>query len=134
MGSRNSFYNSIDTILFSMFIALIISVIFALLVQFIPSRISIIIVVLSMIVLLIAIICLFTYKTDHIKTKIILGIFMLVILIFSLLTIFKHKSSLDLHSIYLKWSTKMVKDRILTLLYIPIFVIILAAFIFIIIL
>jgi hypothetical protein len=85
---------------------------------------------LGMLVLLITTIAVFTYSTQYTKMKIFIGIVLLLLFIFFGLTIYKHYDSLSLHSIYLKWSTKMLVDRKLTILYIPIFMLLLVGFIF----
>lgn len=84
---------------------------------------------LGMLVLLITTIAVFTYSTQYIKLKIFIGIVLLLLFIFFGLTIYKHYDSLYLHSIYLKWSTKMLVDRKLTVVYIPIFLVVLIGFI-----
>jgi phosphate/sulfate permease len=88
-----------------------------------------IVLALGILTLLAASICVFTYSTTHSTVKLLIGICLLLILVFLLLEAFKHRDSLKLHAIYLKWSTKLFDDRKLSVVYILIFIVILAGFI-----
>lgn len=92
---------------------------------------SFIAVALGSLLLLATTICVFIYKTHHTGTKVIAGIMLLLLLIFFVLTVYKHYDSMHLYAVYLKWSTKMFLDRKLSIIYIPIFLILLTGFIFI---
>lgn len=98
-------------------------------VQVIPVIMNFAAVALGMATLLATAICVLTYETNLISFKIIIAIILLILFVFFVLTIYKHFDSLYLHSIYLKWSTTMCDDRKLSILYIPIFILILSAFI-----
>jgi NADH:ubiquinone oxidoreductase subunit 6 (subunit J) len=83
----------------------------------------------GLVMLLAAIICLAFYQTHHTTTKFIILIVMIGLLIFAALSTWKNPNSLRMHSIFLKWSTVVLKDRILSAIYIPLFMLILAMFI-----
>jgi hypothetical protein len=106
------FFNSIDTIKLSALVALACSVVYFLLVQFLPKIMNFIVSIGGILMLIAIIICVFLYKTDFTAIKISLGVLLLFLLLLSSLTIIKHWNSVSLYSIYLKWSTKMFLDRI----------------------
>lgn len=112
-----------------MIIAFAVSVIYFVLVQFLASKMNYIVVGLGMVVLLVTIICVFTYKTELENLKISVGTVLTLILIFFAVTVYKHFDSMKLYSIYLKWSTKMFNDRKLSVIYVFIFFAILLGFI-----
>lgn len=129
LRDRNVVYNSIDVIVLSFYISLVVSIIYFLLVQFFPTKMIYIGTIAGFIMLLAAIICLAFYQTHHTTVKVIVLILMIGLLIFAVLSTCKNPNSLRMHSIFLKWSTVVLKDRILTTLYIPLFMLILAMFI-----
>lgn len=129
LRDRDNFYKSIDVIVISFYIALIVSIIFILVVQFFPTKVIYIGTILGLLMLLASIICVILYKTNHTKAKIVILVILVLLFLFSLLTTWKNPNSLRMHSIFLKWATVMVKNRILTVLYIPIFMIVLTLFI-----
>ncbi len=97
------------------------SVIYFVLVQFLPKLMNEIVVIVGGVLLFAAIIVVLTYNTKFVAVKFLIGIALIVLFIITVLSILKHRSSLTLHSIYLNESTQMTKSRWLSLLYILIF-------------
>jgi hypothetical protein len=129
LQQRTSFYNSIDTIKYGIGVAVLVSIIYFILVQVLANKITIVTVALGTIVLLATSIAIFTYNTHHTNAKILIGLVLLALVIFFVFTVWKHWDSMELFAIYLKWSTKMFRARILSIAYILIFFILLAGFI-----
>ena len=113
----------------SFYISLVVSIIYFLLVQFFPTKMIYFGTIAGLVMLLAATICFLFYKTNHTAVKAIVCIVMIVVLLFALLSTWKNPNSLRMHSIFLKWSTVVLKDRLLTALYIPFYMLILAMFI-----
>ena len=85
-----------------------------------------IVVLVGGVLLFAAIIVVFTYDTKFVAVKVLIGIGLVLLFIITGLSILKHWSSLTLHSIYLNQSTEMAKSRWLSLIYILIFLALLA--------
>lgn len=134
LNSRDSFYNSIDTIVLSFFVALGFSILYFLLVQCFPTVMNYAAMVVGLIVIVATIICIFTYQTENPGVKIAAGVILIIVFIVIVMTVLKNKDSWDMHRIFLKYSTVMVKDRMTTLLYIPLFFAILVCFVIILVL
>jgi len=98
-------------------------------VQFFPQKMIYIGTFAGLVMLFAATICVLFYNTHHTAIKVIICIVMIVLFVFAVLSIWKNPNSLRMHSIFLKWSAVVLKDRKLVALYIPIFMIILALFI-----
>lgn len=86
-------------------------------------------VILGSIIILACAICLFTYGASENLFRIIIGCILIFMLIVIVTTFIKNQSSLRIHGIFLTYSTHFIRDRPLTLLYIPLFLLFLIAFI-----
>lgn len=111
------------------FIACGISLLYMFLVQCIPNFMNYAAVGLGIIVILGSAICVFLYRTSQHTVKTVLAVCLLFVLLIILLTICKNNDSWRMHSIFLSYSTKMIRDRGATIFYIPIFFVFLVAFI-----
>lgn len=129
LADRNEFYHSIDTIKLSFVVAIGASFLFMLAVQCFPAFMNYFTLVLGCIAILISAVCVFLYRTSQHPIKEIIAAVLLCILLIILLTICKNTDSWRMHSIFLSYSTKMISHRCTTLFYIPIFAVILVAFI-----
>lgn len=134
LTNRDGFYSSLDAIILCIFIAVGISLLYMLLVQFFPWVMNYAAVVLGWLVILATTICLILYQTDQSGLKIVIGVLLVVMLIVILYNSFKNMDSLRMHAIFLSYSTKMFREKPSTFLYIPMFFIILVAFIMILVL
>ena len=63
LKNRNDFYNSLDTIVVCFFIALGVSIIYFLLVQFLPKKMNYVAVIVGGLAILVTAFCLFFYQT-----------------------------------------------------------------------
>lgn len=134
MQNRDVLYNSLDTIILCFFVALGFSIIYMLAVQFFPEVMNFVAIVLGSLVILACAICLFTYGISDSIFRIVVGCVLILFIIVIAITFFKNRDSLKIHGIFLKHSTKFIRDRPLTLAYIPLFFIFLVGFIVIIVL
>ena len=129
LNNRNSFYNSLDTIVISFFVALGFSFLFMILVHCLPKIMNYATVAAGIIAILATIICVFLYQTEQQTAKLIIGICLIVVLVIIVLTICKNTDSWKMHAIFLSYATKMIGDRCLTFLYIPIFFVAIVGFV-----
>ena len=103
--------------------------VYFILVQFLPKIMNYAAVILGGVIILVTAIILFFYPTNISGLKILAGLILLLFLLLIIFTIFKNTDSWRMHSIFLKHSTHAIKQRKLTILYIPLFFIILVAFV-----
>lgn len=122
-------YKSLDTIILCFFVALGFSILYMVLVQFFPKGMNYAAVILGWLAILASAICLFTYNTSENIFRTIVGLLLILILIIIAVTFIKNQASLKIHGIFLNYSTKFIKDRPITLAYIPLFLLFLVAFI-----
>lgn len=80
------------------------------------------------IAILVTAVCLFLYQTEEKVLKIIAAVILLLVLLLILMTVLKNTDSWRMHSIFLKQATIMIKDRPITLLFVPVFFIMLVGF------
>lgn len=85
--------NSLDTIILCFFVAFGVSIIYFLLVQFLPKPMNYAAVIVGGLAILATAVCLFLYKTDQKILKIIAGIILLIILLLIIMTVFKNRDS-----------------------------------------
>ena len=90
-------------------------------------------IILSLLVLLALSIVLFIYKTEDTKSKILAAIVLCSLFLITLISAIAFRSAFSLSAVFLKESTKFSSKNRGTLLYIPIFLIILFGFLVIII-
>lgn len=126
--------NSLDTIVLCFFVALGISIVYFLLVQFLPKGMNYVSVVVGGIIIVITAICLFFYNTQQTILKVVAGIALILLFLLIIMTVFKNRDSWRMHGIFLSHSTRIIKQRPLTILYIPIFFLMLVGFAFIVVL
>ena len=98
-------------------------------VQCLPTFMNYAAVALGMVIILASAICVFLYRTSQHTAKLVLASCLIFVLLIILMTICKNNDSWRMHAIFLSYSTKMVKDRGVTIFYIPIFFIFLVGFI-----
>lgn len=109
LEDRDQFYKSLDTIYLCFFVAIGISFIYFLLVQFLPKIMNYAAVIVGGIIVLVTAVLLFLYKTHQTTLKIIAGVILLLFLLVIIMTILKNNDSWRMHAIFLKYSTKMIK-------------------------
>lgn len=130
---RDKFFNSIDTISLCFFVSFAFCVIYLLAVQFV-KKINFIVVILGWLITLACLICVTTYNTSLLGVKlaqtVILGVALLVIACW----LWRNHQDLEIYDIFLRRAANMVKSKPSILLYIPIFVVILYAFLVIVVL
>ena len=105
----------------SFFVALLVSLVYMLLVQCVPSIMNYLVVALGCVMIVAAAVCVFLYRTPATAMKNIIGIILLCVLLIIIMTICKNTDSWRMHSIFLSYSTKMLSQRGSTLFYIPLF-------------
>lgn len=126
--SRDKFYKSIDTIYLSFYVSFAFYVAYLLAVQFFPRQIVYPIIGLGAAIILACIICIIVYPGNaffKLVEILILSLFFVIIVA----AIAKKSSSLKLYSVFLHQSTKLVKERPIILIYIPLFFIFLVLFV-----
>lgn len=128
LADRDSFYNSLDTIVLSFFVALGFSLVFMLFVQFLPKIMNYATVGVGMVAILVTTICVFLYRTSQVTVQTVIGICLIVVLVIILLTICKNTDSWKMHAIFLSYATKMICDRCSSFFYIPIFFVVIVGF------
>lgn len=121
LQARNIFFNSQDAITMCSWISIIFALVFFVLVQFLPKIISRYVLYAGCGILFLLIILTFTYSTPYTKPKILVGLLLICFLIIVGITIFLFQKSIDLNGIFLEYSTKFVKETLLVLINIPIF-------------
>ena len=99
------------------------------LVQCLPKPMNYVTVAVGIIAILVTTICVFLYDTPQQTAKIVIAVCLIVVLIIILLTICKNTDSWKMHAIFLSYATKMLLDRCLTFLYIPIFFAVIVGFV-----
>lgn len=85
-------------------------------------------VIVGCLIILATIICVFTYNTTETGVKNFTGIVLVIILVVILLTVCKNRDSWRMHAIFLKYATYVIKARLSTLIFIPIFFVFLVLF------
>lgn len=116
------------------FVALGFSILYMALVQVAPKLMNNLAVIAGSVMILACAICIFTYGAGENAFRIVIGCVLIFMLIIIALTFLKNRSSLRIHGIFLNYSTQFLKDRPITLLYIPLFLAFLVSFIIIIVL
>lgn len=128
LSDRNYFYNSFNTLLICLGIAVVLSIIFLILVQFFPKPMSQAVVYLGFLIVLAVAVLIFLYPTSNTTGQIVVGIILAILAILILATILCHRSSIKICGAFLAESTRFVKDNPCVLVYIPIFILLLAGF------
>lgn len=121
-------YNSLDTIILSFLVSLGFCVLYLLFVQFLSRFTNYGTVILGCLMIIACLVCICTYKTDQNGGKIIQSVVLSITLIIILVTSFKSFHSWEMHSIFLRHATIMVKQKPFTLLYIPLFLVLIFGF------
>lgn len=129
LENRQLLYNSLDTIMLCFFVALGCSLLFFILVQFLPKIMNYVVIALGMITILASGVCLFYYETTFTTFKIVLGCLLVLSFIIIVFLIIQNMDSIRMYGIFLQASTQFVKDRPFALLYIPLFLLLIAGFI-----
>lgn len=129
LQGRNSFYNSLDTVILSLFVALGVSFIFFIIVQCLPKIMNYLVVVVGLVIFVAVIICIFTYGTNYTGFKIALGIVLLILLLLIVCGICKNREAIRVHGIFLSYGTKVFSSKPSTFFYILFFLAILVLFV-----
>ena len=90
-------------------------------VQFLPKIINQYIIYLGAVVLLILVICTWTYPTDYIKSKIVIGLILIGFFIIVALTTYLFRDALKANGVFLYQATRFIKDFPWILVNIPLF-------------
>lgn len=120
--------NSIDAIFWSFIIGLGISTLYFLMTEFLPTVMNKVAIFLGPLVVLAISILLFVYPTSA-KYKLAVAIILLVLFIIAIINIFQYRKELHIQGVFLKQATKVVQWK--HFFYIPLFLLMLAAFAFI---
>lgn len=92
------------------------------------------VIILGCLVVVATVFCVFFYNSNQIGTKIFFGILAFILILVIVLPSITYRDSLNLFKILLKISSKILRHRLIMLIYIPIFLVILLAFMVIIVL
>ncbi len=109
-------------------ISAIVASIYFLTVQFLPKTVNKYILYVGSLALLILLICVISYRTEHLKSKIVTGLLLAFFLIVVVLTLFFYKESVLANGVFLLEATKLIKEFPLILINIPIFLVALGVF------
>lgn len=101
---------------------------FFLAVQFAPKLVNKYILYIGSVVLLVLVVCVFTYSTEYGKSKIVIGLVLLFFLITVGLTVWLFKSEVVANGVFLHQATLLIKEFPFILINIPFFLAILVAF------
>lgn len=121
LASRNIFFNSKDSFITCSIIAAVFALIHFLLVQFFPKIVNKVILYVGLVVLLILIICTFTYPTEHMKSKILIGLLLVLFFVIVGLTVYFFREAVEANGVFLHQASIFIKDYPLVLINIPIF-------------
>ena len=121
---------SLDLILISMAVSFGLSVIYMILVQFLPRIMNFVAVIAGLILMIALMICIALYDTDYTKSKWAVFVVLLILVVVTVGTVFFNWNGWSVHGLFLDEATKMVCDRLEALLYIPLFLIMATGFVF----
>lgn len=128
-----TFLNSLDTIVLSMILAISFSLLYVVLVQCFPKFMNIAVIVLATLVILALAICVFTYQYNA-NGKILVGILLCILFFIILLSSCKNRKSVTINGVFLDHASRMLgTSKCMTFFYIPLFILFLVGFIFLII-
>ncbi len=96
--------------------------------QFFPKVVNKYILYVGSVGLFILIICVFTYPTEHIKSKVVIGLILVFFLIVMGLTLWLYKEAVLANGVFLLQATKLIKEFPLMLVNIPLFLLALGVF------
>lgn len=117
--------------LIACFIALGLSIIYLLFVQYLPVIMNYFTIVAGVVIMVAVAICLIFYQTDYVASKWIIFAIILFLIIVTVKTIFLNRNNWTVHKIFLRRSTDTVMQRPYLFSYIPIFILLTAIFLFI---
>lgn len=125
-----TFINSLDSIVLSMILAFSFSLLYLVLVQCWPKFMNKAVIMLGSLVILALAICMFTYHYDA-YGKIFVAILLLVLFFIIVLSSCKNRRCVDMNGVFLSNASQMLgTSKCLTFLYIPLFILLLVGFIF----
>lgn len=125
--------NSLDVIKLSFLIGLGLSIIYCILTQCFPKIMNKAAVIGALIVILAFAILVVLYSTNSVF-KYVVAIILALLFIALLANFLKYRKTFELQGIFLTAASNMLKKRLLTFAYIPLFILILVAFILILVL
>lgn len=128
LKNRFIFISSLDSIVLSMILSASISVLYLILVQFMPKIMNKAVIILCLLVILAIGICVLTYSHDNAQ-KIAIGILLLVLFIVILLSYCRNRKAIDMNGVFLYHATRVAKDKCCTFVYILLFLAFLTVFI-----
>ena len=133
LNNRDTLMNSFEAIVICMISALGISIVYMILVQFWPEIMNKVALIIGIVLMTSIFLCICFYPTDYTKSKIAIIFFYLLLLVTTVGTLWKNRNNIEIHGIFLQYSTRMLTSRLYVFLYIPLFMVILTLFILIVI-
>ena len=125
-----TFINSLDSIVLSMILAFSFSLLYLVLVQCWPKFMNKAVIVLASLIILALVICMFAYHYGA-YGKIFVAIVLLILFFLIILSSCKNRRCVDMNGVFLSNASQMLgTSKCLTFFYIPLFIVLLTGFIF----
>ena len=118
---KYTFFNQINSIFISALIAVGLSILFLIAVQFFSSFMNNFVIIAGLAMIILMVIFTVLQKNINMTILIIFSIVMVALFVIIMLGAFKSRQCFDLHGIFLKYATKVISNRPSILIYILIF-------------
>lgn len=104
------------------------ALIYLVVVQFFAKIVNRFVIYVGAAMLLVLVICIWTYPTEYVKSKVIIGLVLLAFLVVVAWTVWLYREAVLANGIFLQQATKFVRDLPWVLINIPLFLGILVLF------
>ena len=130
VSRRMTFFNEIGTIIITLLIGLALAILFLFLVQQFPQKIVYAILGAGCVVIVLTVLFVLIFPSSYLLIRILFALLMLLLLVTIVLGWKREKGTFQLYSEFLTYACRMIGEQKILLLYIPLFLLIMALFLF----